>query len=153
MIVLLDSGPLGMVTNPRGNAESQQCKQWLVTLLSQGVRVLVPEITDYEVRRELLRANRIRGLAHLDQLKATAGYMPLSTAVMLQAAQFWAQARQQGQPTAPDLALDGDVILAAHATLLAQQENDTVLIATTNVGHLARFAPAFRWQDIYAPTP
>lgn len=153
MIVLLDAGPLGLVTNPRANPESQQCKQWLVDLLAQGVRVLVSEIADYEVRRELLRAGRTRGVMHLDQLKATSGYVPITTTTMLQAAEFWAQARRQGQPTAPDLALDADVILAAQALVLAQQENDTVVIATTNVGHLARFVPAQRWQDIHVPTP
>ena len=68
MIVLLDAGPLGLVTNPRATLESQRCKHWLVDLLSQGIRVIVPEITDYEIRRELLRAGRLQGLAHLDQL-------------------------------------------------------------------------------------
>lgn len=71
---------------------------------------------------------------------------------MLQAAEFWAKARQQGRPTAPDLALDADVILAAQATILARQ-GDPVVIATTNVGHLARFASAQHWQHIQAPTP
>ena len=150
MIVLLDSGPLGLVTNPSGTAESLRCKQWLVGLLGQGMRALVPEITDYEVRRELLQASRMRGLARLDQLKMTIGYVALTTETMLQAAEFWAQARRQGKPTAPDLALDGDVILAAQAVLLARQERDSVVIATTNVGHLSRFAPAQHWQDILA---
>lgn len=142
-----------MVTNPRGNVESQQCKQWLVALLAQGVRVFVPEIADYEVRRELLRAGRTRGIAHLDQLKTTADYAPLTTAAMMQGAEFWAQARQKGQPTAPDLALDADAILAAQAIVLAQQESDSVVIATTNVGHLSRFVAAQRWQNVQAPTP
>jgi hypothetical protein len=71
---------------------------------------------------------------------------------MLQAAEFWAQARQQGQPTTVDAALDGDVILAAQAFLLSQQ-GDPIVIATTNVGHLSRFVPAQRWQDIQAPLP
>lgn len=153
MIVLLDAGPLGLVTNPRGSSESLACKQWVEALLIHGVRVAVPEIADYEIRRELLRAGRLRGVAHLDQFKATAGYVPLTTEMMLQAAEFWAQARRQGQPTAPDLALDADVILAAQAIALARHENDTVIIATTNVGHLSRFAPAQRWQDIQPPTP
>jgi len=120
MIVLLDAGPLGLVTNPRGSSESLACKQWLAMLLAQGARVMVPEIADYEVRRELLRAGRTRGVIHLDQLKATAGYVALTTEIMLQAAELWAQARKQGRPTAPDLALDGDVILAASALILAQ---------------------------------
>jgi predicted nucleic acid-binding protein len=153
MIVLLDAGPLGLVTNPRATPESLKCKQWLVDLLAQGVRVMVPEITDYEVRRELLRAGRARGLAHLDQFKAAAGYVSITTATMLLAAEFWAQARQQGQPTAPDLALDADMILSAQAQLLAQQEQDIVVIATTNVGHLSRFATAQLWSDISPPIP
>jgi hypothetical protein len=113
---------------------------------------MVPEIADYEVRRELIRAHRLRGIAHLDRAKTTLGYLPITTAAMSQAAEIWAQARQLGQPTAPDLALDADAILAAQAVLLAQQ-GDPVVIATTNVGHLARFTAAQRWQDIQAPIP
>jgi hypothetical protein len=71
---------------------------------------------------------------------------------MLQAAEFWAQARRQGRPTTVDAALDGDVILSAQAVVLAQQ-GDPVDIATTNVGHRSRFAVAQRWQDIQPPTP
>ena len=82
VIVLLDSGPLGLVTNPRGTAERLRCKQWLVALLGQDVSALVPEITDYEVRRELLGAGRLRGLARLDQLKVTTGYLALTTETM-----------------------------------------------------------------------
>lgn len=152
MIVLLDAGPVGMITNPRATAENQQCRQWLEDLLAAGVPVAIPEIADYEVRRELLRANRLRGIAHLDRAKTTMEYVPITTDAMLQAADLWAHARQHGYPTAPDLALDGDVILAAQALILARQ-GDPVVIATTNVGHLVRFAPAQRWQDIQPPTP
>jgi predicted nucleic acid-binding protein len=105
----------------------------------------VPEIADYEVRRELLRANRVRGLARLDALTRLLEYLPLTTAAMRQAAVFWAQARQRGRPTADDKALDGDVILAAQALTLGAAD---VVIATTNVGHLSRFAPAALWPDI-----
>ena len=109
--------------------------------------VLIPEIADYEVRRELLRANKARGLARLDALAGLLEYLPLTTAAMRQAAVFWAQARQQGRPTADDKALDGDVILAAQAMTLGAAD---VVIATTNVGHLSRFAPAALWPDITA---
>lgn len=153
MIVLLDAGPLGLVTNPRATHESLRCKQWLVDLLSRGAQILVPEIADYEVRRELIRAGRTRGITHLDQLKATAGYLPITTDTMLLAAELWAQARRQGQPTAPDLALDADVILAAQARLLAQREQDPVVVATTNVGHLARFVSARLWREITSANP
>lgn len=145
--VLLDAGPLGLVTNPRRSRPSIACAQWLQALVAHGSRVIVPEIADYEVRRELLRANKARGLARLDALADLVEYLPLTTAALRQAAIFWAQARQQGRPTADDKALDGDVILAAQAMTL---EAVDVVIATTNVGHLSRFAPAALWPDIAA---
>ena len=64
---------------------------------------------------------------------------------MRQAAAFWAQARQAGQPTAPDLALDADVILAGQAATIAEGD---IAIATTNVGHLSRFVAAALWHTI-----
>jgi predicted nucleic acid-binding protein len=145
--VWLDAGPLGLVTNLRRSRQSVACAQWLQALVRHGSRVLVPEIADYEVRRELLRANKVRGLARLDELAGLLEYLPLTTAAMRQAAVFWAQARQQGQPTADDKALDGDVILAAQAMTLGAAD---VVIATTNVGHLSRFAPAALWPAIPA---
>ncbi|WP_375501939.1 hypothetical protein [uncultured Nostoc sp.] len=48
-VILLDSGPLGLVTNPKLSAESLACTQWLQLLLSSGSRVIIPEIADYEV--------------------------------------------------------------------------------------------------------
>ena len=147
MTVLLDSGPLGLVTNPRLSPESVACTQWLQSLLREGTRVLVPEIADYEVRRELLPAGKLRGIRRLDRLALDIGHLPLTTAAMRKAAEFRANARRRGQPVADPKALDGDVILAAQAALMADDGED-VVIATTNVGHLARFADARRWQDI-----
>lgn len=143
--VLLDAGPLGFVTNPKPSLQNTACAQWLQSLLGAGVRVIVPEIADYEVRRELLRANKTNGLRQLDALDGFLEYLPLSTAKMRQAALFWAQARQQGQPTAGDRAIDCDVIRAAQAATLGISD---VVIATTNVRHLARFLPAELWPDV-----
>lgn len=145
-VILLDSGPLGLVTNPKLSAESIACAQWLQTQVTSGNRtIIIPEIADYEVRRELLRANKTKGLVRLDALISLVEYLPLTTAAMRQAAKFWAQARQQGQPTAGDKTIDGDMILAAQAMTL---EASNIIIATTNVGHLSRFAAADLWQNI-----
>lgn len=144
-VVLLDAGPLGLVTNPKRSPQSIACAQWLQSLARVGARVIVPEIADYEVRRELLRANKTKGLGQLDALVGLLEYLPLTTVAMRQAARFWAQARQHGQPTAGDKAIDGDVILAAQAVTLGVSH---VVIATTNVGHLIRFVPAELWPKI-----
>ena len=81
MIFLLDAGPLGMITNPKSSPENEACKNWLACLAYNGVEVVIPEIADYEVRRELLRA-----------------------------AEFWAAARRMGRQSADDSSLDADMI-------------------------------------------
>jgi len=147
MVVLLDAGPLGLITNPRASQEARECNQWLASLALKEIQVKIPEIADYEVRRELLRADKFKGIERLNDLQRYLDYVPLTTQTMLKAAQFWAQVRKQGMPTADDKALDGDVILAAQA-LLIQDEGHEVIIATTNVGHLSRLAQAKTWRDI-----
>jgi predicted nucleic acid-binding protein len=146
-VVFLDAGPLGLVTNPRESTGSTAAREWLETLLSQGTVVIVPEIADYEVRRELIRVESSNGLNRLDSLKGSLLYLPLTTSAMLLAAQLWARARRTGKPTADKAALDCDVILAAQAMLFTQP-NDHAVIATTNVGHLAQFFSAEQWEQV-----
>lgn len=109
-VVLLDAGPIGLVTNPKLSPQSAACNEWLQTLVKSGVRVILPEIADYEVRRELLRANKIKGVARLDKLAKLIEYLPITTAAMRQAALFWSQARQQGQPILQSHHLMGNAI-------------------------------------------
>jgi predicted nucleic acid-binding protein len=149
MIVLLDAGPLSLITNPRGGPEAEACNLWMEGLIGQGVQVLVPEIADYEVRRELLRADKKQGLQRLDALKEAIGFTPIKTAVVLRAAEYWAKARNMGKPTADDKALDCDMFLVAHANELGAA-GENVMIATTNVRHLLLFAQASRWEEIRA---
>ena len=107
-------------------------------LSASGVRVIIPEIIDYEVRRELIRIGSTASLRRLDALKIEFEYLPLDTVAMLLAAEFWAIVRRQGRPTAPPEAIDVDCILAAQAETAARP-GDSSVIATTNVAHLVRF--------------
>jgi len=143
--VVLDSGPLGLLCGPRHSHLALACWGWYQALRAAGRRLILPEIADYEVRRELIRAGMIRSVARFDSLKQSLVYLPLTTDAMLRAAVLWAQARQLGQPTSADAALDGDVILAAQALTSGESQ---VIVATTNVVHLARFVPADLWENI-----
>ncbi len=144
-VVLLDTGPLGKITNPKVTPSNVACVRWYQSLTAASVRIIVPEIADYEIRRELLRANKTPGIARLDGLIQTVEYLPITTTAMRQAAAFWAQARQQGQPTAGDNTIDCDMILAAQAVTLGAPD---FVIATTNPKHLSHFVPADLWQNI-----
>ena len=108
----------------------------------------LPEIVDYETRREAIRRNSTRGLDLLDDLPRLSDYLPIETVAMRRAAELWAQARQRGRPTADNAALDADVILAAQAQLLYEATGDQVVVASDNIRHLAQFVDARRWQEI-----
>jgi hypothetical protein len=71
------------------------------------------------IRRTLIHAGATSSLARLDRLEIGLDHAPITTDVMLRAAELWAQARIRGLPTAPPDALNGDDILAAQAFLTA----------------------------------
>jgi predicted nucleic acid-binding protein len=148
--LVLDSGILGKVCHPL-HPDNALIERWLKGLLkdsSGAFRVVVPEITDYELRRKLFHLVRYEGtkqartsLARLDEFAALADYLPLHTEVMHLAADLWATARGTGQKTADDKALDIDVILAAQVLDCGGQ------VVTTNRKHLQRFVPVFDWEQ------
>jgi hypothetical protein len=145
-VVVLDSFPLSNATNPRGTEANLQCAHWLQRLGDAGIRVIVPEIVDYEVRRELMRSKKLIGLGRLDGLyENQVEYLELRTSMMRRAAEMWSIARQRGRPTAPDLSLDADMILCAQVESLGKVG---AVIATTNVGHLSLFCDAREWHSI-----
>lgn len=142
--IVLDASPLGLLANPKHTSAALRCRAWLASLLTAGRRVILPEIADYEIRRELSRAKLAVSIRLLDLLGVQLEYLPLTTAAMRKAAELWAQVRQAGKPTASQHALDCDVILAAQAILLGVP----VIVATSNPGHVARFVPGDDWQNI-----
>jgi hypothetical protein len=156
VIVLLDSGVLGLLVNPIQDVseaetnEIYQCTEWLYSLLSKSVYVVASEISDYEVRRELIRI-KSEGVILLDNLRDVIEFLPLTKEVMQKAAEFWAEARQSHIPTADAQNIDADMIISAQWSLLSKESpGRTVLIATTNIRHLRIFAKekAMEWINI-----
>ena len=146
--VILDTSPLGLLSNRAGKSqEIDECHQWFDTLRQAGVKFYMPEIADYEVRRELVRSKQTAGISRLDRLKIQIIYLPIHSDAMLLAADLCAQVRNAGIATADKHALDGDVILCAQALSLGLATAEFV-IATSNVKHLSRFVPAEEWANI-----
>lgn len=137
--IILDSGPLGKIAHPRPNRD---IARWFEQILESDNVVFLPEIADYEVRRNLLLEGLTKSVTRLDQLKQVLAYLPLTTQVMLEAAELWANARKRGHLTADPKELDGDVILAAQALQVG------AIVATENVGHLSIFVETKNWRDI-----
>jgi len=122
-LILLDSGPLGLIVRAPSKPQVVRCLTWLKAASATGAIVVIPEIADYEVRRELLRIRAVGSLGRLERYldpSSGLGHLTLSTDAMIKAAEFWAFLRQSGIPTASPDALDADVILAGQAALAGQ---------------------------------
>ena len=74
-------------------------------------------------------------------------YLPLSDDALRLAADLWARARQDGQPTADAKALDIDMIIGAQALSFGAGQAD-VTVTTTNTKHISLFVAAKTWNDI-----
>lgn len=138
---MLDSGPLGRLSHAN-YTRNREVRAWLASLLDADVVVFLPEIADFEIRRNLIVENLTGSLANLDALPSLITYVPITTADMRQAATLWAQSRRSGRSVGDAKELNADVILAAQALRLG------CTIATDNVGHLAQFTDARPWLSI-----
>jgi len=139
--VILDSGPLGRLCHA-DYSRNREIRNWLAGMLDRGASIFLPEIADFEVRRNLILESLNGSLANLDALADIVAYVPIVTADMRLAAALWARARKAGRTVGDPKELNADVILAAQAIRLG------ATIATDNIGHLDQFTPARLWTSI-----
>lgn len=142
-VYLLDSGPLGLLAHNR-LANRMAIESWLMNEVAASATVYLSEVADYEVRRELIRliqAGQLPAsrLNRLNQLTTLFLYLPVTTVMWQRAAEFWADARSRGLPTASSAALDGDVLIAAQAAEIQ------ATVVTTNAAHIGTWVPVKTW--------
>ncbi len=123
--LILDTAILGEVVHPR---KYEATRDWLAGAV-ENWEVLVSEVCDYELRRELLRIGAERSLRRLEELGRELRYLPVTTATWRDAARLWAAARRSGRPTASADALDGDVLIAAQA------KTEVAIVVAPNSSH------------------
>lgn len=136
--LLLDTAVLGEVCHPRKYGD---VRGWLARAVIHH-EILISEVADYELRRELLRIGSHHSLARLDELTRELSYIPMATSTWRAAAKLWATLRRGGIVTAAPTALDGDVLIAAQAIA----EGATVV--TPNVRHFEPIVPALTWRAV-----
>lgn len=98
MIVFIDSGVIGLLSNPNDLEEAIACENWLYTMLLRGVNVYSSDLCDYEVRRSLVLASQsksdINGIPKLNALRDIISFLPITYPLLLKACSLWAQARK-----------------------------------------------------------
>lgn len=138
MKLILDTIVVGQVCHPRKHAE---VRTWLAKVAAEH-EPLLSEVVDYELRRELLRISARRSLARLDELSRELRYLPVTTATWRSAANLWALLRRTGRVTAPDAALDGDVLIIAQA--IAEE----AVVVTSNKRHFEPLVQVLDWHEV-----
>lgn len=157
MIVILDSNILTLLVTPldeklsedeKLTKEIHQCTKWFERLLSKGARIIVSDICDYEVRRELIRI-KSKSVQELDNLRDLIEFKPVTFAVLEKAAELWAEARYLSQSNKIKENIDVDCILAAQWCLLKEQyPGRKVIIATKNIKDFQRVTDCDVWSNI-----
>lgn len=138
MRLLLDTAVVGEICHPR---KYDDVRAWFARAAAAH-EMLLSEVADYELRRELLRIDSRRSLDRLDELTRELRYIPVTTATWRAAARLWALQRKAGRVTAAEGGLDGDVLIAAQA--LAED----AVIVTPNTRHFDSMVRAVTWQEV-----
>jgi predicted nucleic acid-binding protein len=141
VIIVIDTGVLGHLVHSKRDVSSDAWARLarLRARLGDEIELTLPEIADYELRRELLRLGSRSSLARLDFLPGRLRYVPITTAIMRRAAELWAETRRSGRPGAAPDALDGDLILVAQAESVGGR------VLTTNVRHFDELVEVIDW--------
>ena len=143
-LVLLDNGPLGEISHPN---VAPDVMERLTLFFSKGYDVRISEVSDYEIRKELIREGLTESVERLDLLKRDFGYVPITTKAMLIAAELWARERNAGRPGASEDALDADVIIAAQAAVL-NDDGEDVIVVTNNPKHFKNLVEVSDWDSL-----
>jgi predicted nucleic acid-binding protein len=102
--------------------------------------LLLSEVADYELRRELLRLGSHKSVARLDELTRELRYLPTATATWRTAARLWADLRRSGRVTGDGL--DGDLLIAAQAL------EEVAGVITFNEKHFENVVEARSWASV-----
>jgi hypothetical protein len=149
-IVLLDESPLAAITHPSSKGDAGVAKTWYAELRAAGITVRVPQIADYELRRQLILKNFLSSIALLNQvIRQTGGLVPIKEKTFQHAAKLWAQRRKNNEAARDDKSLDGDMILCAQAWSLTRPRQK-VIVASSNIKHLKSFVECDEWKNITA---
>lgn len=145
--VVLDSLPLAELCRKKIKDEVGNL---LLFLRNQKISLRVAEITEYELRRELLRSQRYRSDNRLNKFYLTNRIIPIDRLALIKASEIWAELRNLGIPTASNERIDIDTIMIAQSLTL-KKDFQEVIILTSDPEDISRFCRygirVWQWQD------
>jgi toxin FitB len=134
-LIILDSAPLGFFCNPKNRDNYKKLSNFVKSL---NFSIGVPEIIDYELRRNLELENLQKSISLLSQFQQRRQLISLESEDLIRAAELWAWCRKQGSTTTENKGIDIDVILVSQA-LSRKDFFNKVVILTIDTGDLSVF--------------
>jgi len=142
-VAVIDSGLLGEIIKRHPSAD---VTRWIEFMVENEIVLRIPEIIDYEIRRELIlqdlkgNSEARKSLSKLNRYRQTNRLIPLEPSITFtDACELWANLRFNSQPTADIKNIDVDVILVTQA-LSIKKDFDEIIIVTGNLSDLRRFS-------------
>lgn len=154
MIILIDSGVLGILSNPNESATTIKCEEWLYNKIVKGCTILTSQICKYEVKRSLLlcqeqKPSQVSGIQKLAELENLIDFIDVKPPDIETACQLWVQSIVEGIQVAPMMDVNFDIIICAQFKRLElENPGREIVIATTNLRHLQRFVKADLWENL-----
>ena len=145
--VVLDSLPLAELCRKKIKNEVGDL---LLFLRNRKITLRVAEITEYELRRELLRSERYRSNNRLNKFYLTKRVIPIDRLALIKASEIWAELRNSGMPTAGNVRIDIDTIMVAQSLTL-KKDFEEVIFLTSDPEDISIFChygiKVWKWQD------
>jgi toxin FitB len=107
-LIILDSAPLAFFCNPKNRNDYKKFSNFVKSL---NFSIGVPEIIDYELRRNLELENFQKSISLLSRFQQRRQFIWLESEDLIRAAELWAWCRKKGSPTTENKGIDIDVIL------------------------------------------
>ena len=154
MIILIDSGILGILSNPNESEVNTKCEEWLYNKITKGCTVVTSQICKYEVKRSLILCQKknslqAEGLEKLADLEKLIDFIPMTEEDIDIACQLWADSIIVGIQVAPQQDINFDLIICSQwQRLKTESPGREITIATHNIRHLKRFAHAELWENL-----
>lgn len=152
MIILIDSGILGILSNPNESELNVKCENWLYEKFLRGT-ILTSQVCKYEVKRSLLlnqkRNLQLAGINKLTELENLIDFISITEEDIEIACKLWVKSIIQGIQVAPEKDINFDIMICTQWERLKKENpGREIIIATDNLRHLTRFAQAQSWQNL-----
>lgn len=158
VLLVLDTGPLGLLTNPNKTEKPEACRHWFENMAQNGARVAVPQTSYEEVCIGIQHAHTVHGIDRLNKFVNEVYdrnlWIATNRVVTMEAERLQESTKTRGKMTGDPNELNPDCKIAAACKLAPQLLDDIpqgtrCVVVTDNIKHYKQIeVECYKWQDL-----